>query len=247
VQPERQFRVPAPAGPTDAWLLPRLGMSFRPALMPIRDPVAKLGGQPVWLDEPFWPISWSFRTPMTFVGQFPIPGPELRMTYLFVTHDELATAETYDPEGGENALVVQPGGRIPPFLTGSATADGPSLWRHGATWAETVPVEFHVDLSPPSEADARAIDEEITWDDSLRDGMYRDPPKHDRIPLRSYIGGRPLFWQTDVGVTDAWRFFFQLDGGEGWGDEPYSLNFGGGTGYAFLSPDENEGRFYWDR
>jgi hypothetical protein len=96
VQPERQVRVAAAAGPTDAWLMPRLGMSFRPAFASIRDPVVKLGGQPVWLDEPFWPVSQSFGTPMTFVGQFPIPGPKLRLTYLFVTQDDLATAETYD-------------------------------------------------------------------------------------------------------------------------------------------------------
>jgi hypothetical protein len=36
-------------------------------------------------------------------------------------------------------------------------------------------------------------------------------------------------------------------GGEGWYDhEPSSLNFGGGTGYAFLNEDGLEGRFYWE-
>jgi hypothetical protein len=39
----------------------------------------------------------------------------------------------------------------------------------------------------------------------------------------------------------------QLDGCEAWDDnEPYTLNLGGGTGYAFLSEDGLEGRFYWD-
>jgi hypothetical protein len=48
-------------------------------------------------------------------------------------------------------------------------------------------------------------------------------------------------------VSRAWRFFFQLDGCEGWDDdEPYTLNFGGGTGYAFISEDGLEGRFYWN-
>jgi hypothetical protein len=222
-------------------------MSFRSAGAPIREAVAKLGGQPVWLDEPFWPTSQGFGTPMTFVGQFPIPGPALRMTYLFVTEDEWSTAEIYDPVGGENALIVQPGGRIPEFLRGDATADGPSLWRHGATWAEKVPVEFHVDLSTIGEADERALRELIAWQDDERHGILRERPGPGRLPPRSYVGGRPLFWNPDVGVNGLWHFFFQLDGGEGWADEPYSLNFGGGTGYAFLSPDENEGRFYCDR
>ncbi len=247
MQPDRQFRVPSPVGPTDAWLKPRLQMSFRPAAAPIRDVVAKLGGQPVWLDEPFWPTSQAFGTPMTFVGQFPISGPEPRMTYLFVTEDEWAVAETYDPDGGENAVIVQPGGRIPRFLAGTATTDGPSLWRHGATWAEKVPVEFHIDMSALCGADDRALEEEIAWNEAARNGIFRDPPQHGRLPPRSYVGGMPLFWQADVRVPGPWQFFFQLDGGEGWGDEPYALNFGGGTGYAFLSPDEKEGRFYCDR
>jgi hypothetical protein len=141
---------------------------------------------------------------------------------------------------------VQPGGRIPRFRVGTATGDGPSLWRHGATWAEKVPVELHVDLSALSEADGRALDEEIAWQEAERNGIFRDPPEHDRLPSRSYVGGKPLFWQADAGVAEPWQFFYQLDGGEGWGDEPYALNFGGGSGYAFLSPDEKEGRFYWD-
>jgi hypothetical protein len=226
--------------------MPRLRMSFRPAPAPIRQPVAKLGGQPVWLDDPFWPISQASGRPMTFVGQFPIPGPELRMTYLFVTQDDRAVAETYAPDAGENALIVQPGGRIPRFLVGCATGDGPSLCRRGTTWAEMVPVELHVDLSALGGADGRALDEEIAWQEAERNGIFRDPPEHDRLPPRSYVGGKPLFWQVHVGVPGPWQFFFQIDGGEGWGDEPYALNFGGGTGYAFLSPDEKEGRFYWD-
>jgi hypothetical protein len=43
-----------------------------------------------------------------------------------------------------------------------------------------------------------------------------------------------------------WRFFFQLDGREGWDGGPCALNFGGGTRHAYLSHDEREGRFLWD-
>jgi hypothetical protein len=60
------------------------------------------------------------------------------------------------------------------------------------------------------------------------------------------VGGRPKFFQPYIELAGDWRFFFQLDDCEGWGDDLYALNFGGGTGYAFLSPDEREGRFYWD-
>lgn len=37
-----------------------------------------------------------------------------------------------------------------------------------------------------------------------------------------------------------------LDDAEGCGEDAYALDFGGGTGYAFLSADEREGRFLWD-
>jgi hypothetical protein len=41
--------------------------------------------------------------------------------------------------------------------------------------------------------------------------------------------------------------FCQLDGRQAWDDnEPCTLNPGGGTGYAFLSEDGLEGRFYRD-
>jgi hypothetical protein len=62
------------------------------------------------------------------------------------------------------------------------------------------------------------------------------------------MGGKIRQWQPSYMAVDTdWRFFFQLDGGEGSGpDDPYALNFGGGTGYGFLSQDQREGRFFWD-
>jgi len=67
-----------------------------------------------------------------------------------------------------------------------------------------------------------------------------------RSPV-SCAGGRPRFWQPHIRVSQAWRFFFQLDGCEARDDhEPSTLNPGGGTGYAFLSEDGLEGRFYRD-
>lgn len=69
------------------------------------------------------------------------------------------------------------------------------------------------DLSWLSDADQRALDEEVARLDAARNGTFPDLHAHGRLPP---------------------------------GDEPYALSFGG-TGSAFLSPDENEGRFYWDR
>jgi hypothetical protein len=100
----------------------------------------------VWLEAATWPLSRGFGTPMMFVGQFPVPGDPALLAYLFVTDD--STAETFSPEAGENALLVQPGGRIPQFVTVNDAATGPPLWRRGATWGDQVPVELAVDLAP---------------------------------------------------------------------------------------------------
>jgi hypothetical protein len=215
-------------GPEEAWLLPRLLMRFESAGEAVDGPVAKLGGQPHWLDGPAWPVSGSTGAPMTFVGQFPVPGGPERVAYLFVSdeggiHDPFPA--TYEPEAAENALLVQPGGRVPAWLAVTGAATGPSLWRRGEAWDERVPVELAVGFDAPEDGAAGGE----PWD--------------------SYAGGTVSRWQrVPLPVGPDWRFFFQLSGGEGYGsDDAYKLNFGGGTGYAFLSPDGLEGRFFWDR
>ncbi|MEH0830641.1 MULTISPECIES: hypothetical protein [unclassified Micromonospora] len=240
-------------GPGDAWLLPRLQMRLRPAEAPIHVPQAKLGGQPVWLRPPTWPLSRSLGTPMMFVGQIPIPGEPTSLAYLFVTDDPQGTAETFDAKAGENALLVQPGGRIPPFIDTTDTATGPSLWRRGMTWDERVGVELAVDLIPADPAAEATLDAEIARQEAERTGVLLDLPDAvdahaSALPSYSYVGGKAHLWQADPqGIPADWRFHFQLDGGEGHGpDDPYALNFGGGTGYGFLSPDLREGRFLWD-
>ncbi|GIE31308.1 hypothetical protein Ait01nite_043530 [Actinoplanes italicus] len=213
-------RADSAVGPAEAWLRPRAALRWEPVDKPIVEPVTKLGGQPVWLDEPFWPVSSTGGGPMVFIAQFRLPGPELRMAYLFIADDPDGTGLTFEPEGGDNALLVQPDGRIPEFVRGVAQPTGPSLWRRGEQWTERVPVEVRVsatDFGP---------DDEYHY---------------------SWIGGRPHFWQPDVlGIGKGWLFFFQLDGAEGIDEDAYALNFGGGTGFAFLSRDEREGRFFWD-
>jgi hypothetical protein len=77
--------------------------------------------------------------------------------------------------------------------------------------------------------------------------LQRPIPQHNAVTPVSRAGGRPRFCQPHIRVSQPWRFFFQLDGGEARDDnEPYTLNPGGGTGYAFLSDDGLQGRFCWD-
>ncbi|GAA2474860.1 hypothetical protein [Winogradskya humida] len=146
----------------------RRDMVWRTADGPIEAPVAKLGGQPFWLDEPFWPTSAGFGTPMMFIGQFPVPGPHSRLAFLFMAEDGYGTGSTYEPEDGDNALIVQPGGRVPPFLTGTSARTGPTLWRRGESWTDRVPVELHIDTVPPGGGDSYFGGEPHFWQPSTR-------------------------------------------------------------------------------
>ncbi len=80
-------------------------------------------------------------------------------------------------------------------------------------------------------------------------GLWRRGTDWDEeVDCRSYVGGQPLFWQpwTPEPISAEWRFFFQLDGAEGDGDDAFALTFGGGTGYAFVRQHQRERRFFWD-
>lgn len=240
--------APGPHGPTGAAFGPRRRISTRTAPSPITEPVAKLGGRPVWLERPTWPIGACTASPMMFIGQMPIPGAAARMAYLFMTDDDDCNATGFMPEGGDTALLVQPGGRIPAFVRTASEAAGPSLWRRGSSWWEKIPVELRVDLSPLEPADERLLEAAIDAQDSDRAGAIGLSPEDCPLP-GSHLGGRPHFWQPAcVEVDDDWQFFFQLEcGDDGYDSTSFTLNFGeGGTGYAFLSPDHLEGRFYWD-
>ncbi|MDA2802917.1 YwqG family protein [Nocardiopsis suaedae] len=93
---------------------------------PVREPVTKLGGQPVWLEEPEWPLSAETGNPMRFIGQVRLPGAGVRLGYLFMTEEEDGHGyETMDPEAGENAFFAQPG-RPASFYEAAPLETGPT-------------------------------------------------------------------------------------------------------------------------
>ncbi|GAA3394590.1 hypothetical protein GCM10020369_64600 [Cryptosporangium minutisporangium] len=181
---------------------------------------------------------------MTFIGQFPLPGSGVAMAYLFLSDED----GTFDPEGGENAFLIQSGGRVPSFVRGEVRRTGPALWRRGTDWFERQPVELRLDLKAPDEAAVAAFDRQVVFRDAALSGVPMEETDLPDVDCRSYVGGEPLFWQPWIPpeVGASWRFFLQLDGAEGCGEDAFALNFGGGTGYAFVSQDQREGRFCWD-
>ncbi|MFD9630224.1 YwqG family protein [Streptomyces violascens] len=60
---------------------------------------------------------------MTFLARFRVPGENVT-AYLFM---DLQGTRSWLPEGGQNALILQPSDRIPPFLTTLPLTTGPVL------------------------------------------------------------------------------------------------------------------------
>ncbi|WP_128979448.1 hypothetical protein [Streptomyces roseicoloratus] len=232
-------------GPYDAAFLPRLRMSFRAAPGPVTDPVSKFGGQPVWLDGPAWPVHPRTGEPLVFIGQFRVPGNEVRLAYLFL-HEEGMDMGGNAAEDGEAVVLVQPGGRIPSFASiGPPSTQGRTLWRWGPDDTE-VPVEWLTDLAPmPPELD-EAASQAAAWSRWLRsEGPEVEYPYEERP--KDFLEGEALYPNDRVfGIDSSWLFFCQFeDRGEAESD-PFFLNFGYGSGFLFLSSDHLEGRFMWD-
>jgi uncharacterized protein YwqG len=76
-------------------------------------PKTKFGGQPDWIEEHQWPTSRELGIPMRFIGQINIgdifPEHSGKFAYIFMTEDdEEYVDETWEPDGGENAVIIQP-------------------------------------------------------------------------------------------------------------------------------------------
>ncbi len=182
--------------------------------------------------------------PLVFIGQFPVPGDEPRLAYLFL-HEEDIVMGGMDPQDGDGVLLVQPGGRIPPFaVIGPPGTRGRTLWRWGPGHS-TILVEWHVDLQPvPPQVD-RSIDAQAAWERSMRgDGPDAELPGGE--DLHDYVGGAANYPNLYARVDVPWQFLFKISDAAGGYDAPYFLNFGYGYGYGFVSPDHREGRFFWD-
>jgi hypothetical protein len=211
---------------------------FPAAAQPVTTATTKFGGQPVWLTGPQWPISAAWDRPMRFVGQIEL-GPVLgavghgKMAYIFVTHadhgEDFFDPDIIDPDGGENAVIVQPGGDYAGPVRPLAT--GPGLYGRDGSAAELT-----VDLRPVDEPGSMT-------DDELQALPGVDPLDQDRHVEwidADKIGGTPVFFQGDEWPDGGpWRLLLQLD--SNW--VPFHLNLGAAPRlFAFVSEDGAEGR-----
>lgn len=230
----------------------KYSITYREVAAPITEPVTKFGGRPVWLEEPRWPISRLYGSPMQFICQIALDselfGDVLaRMAYLFLTDWDYDSVfpNTAEPDGGENALILQPGGA----WAGVALPlyEGPSLYRRAhrqGHWEQT-PCEFAVELRAGEDPDIGV------WDSYPQDQDAKDA--YWSALLEDKIGGTPVstpFGSRFTSGPNKWQFLLQVnakDNAAGNGD-PFFLNLSyDGVGYAFIAPDEHVGKFLWSR
>jgi uncharacterized protein YwqG len=223
-------------------------IAFVEVRKPITELVTKFGGQPVWVDRPQWPLSRSTGKPMQFIGQVRLE-PELfgeveaQMAYLFMTYvpdeaiDDGYSDETWDPDGGENAVILQPGNVTVPV---EALFEGPALFRlTGDVFTkkrERIPCEYAVDFRYEEDPEFVDTDTRFSWSEDDSDAYY-DTLKGNKL------GGTPLFDQLPEYPDECnWKLVLQLD------QEvvPFEINFGDvGTGYLFMRPAGSEAKFLW--
>lgn len=158
---------------------------------PITEAVTKFGGVPVRVAAPQWPLSRESGEPMHFIAQIAIE-PELfggepgRMAYLFMSGDEDGDG-TWEPDGGENALIIQPGDAALAVQT-APLREGPSIFEM------VFPVPHHLGVQSPCEFATRLSE---TVEDGGRSG--------EEHSFDNQIGGAPVWMQGDETPGEGWR------------------------------------------
>jgi uncharacterized protein YwqG len=222
---------------------------------PITEPVTKFGGQPIWIDVPRWPLSRSTGRPMRFICQIrldpdifgDIPG---KMAYLFMTEEEEDeyVDGTWDSEGGENAVVIQPGGEV--NVETVRLEGGPSLYRMaqqpGASLLAPEPIEFAVNLHDGEDPNLIPESEVLELLRTNREQYEANKDNYERYYEAvggNKVGGTPGFIQGDQFPDGGpWKLLLQLESD----DVPFYVNFGdAGVGYAYISEDGRTGKFLW--
>lgn len=215
-------------------------LSFRQLEKPSLEPVSKFGGQPNWIEEPEWPLDKAKGEKMSFLAQIQLcdelfANTKGKMAYIFFDASE--DGETWDPDSGQNAVIVQPGDNSVDTV---AEAYGPaSEVNQGIeNVREAGLCEFKVELEITAEPD-------YLNEDQLFKLMDEDEAKYDlycEAMDPSKIGGNPIFIQgEEIPIEGDWKFLCQLDENE----IPVYANFGTGVAYAFIDAEGTQGKILW--
>jgi uncharacterized protein YwqG len=223
-------------------MVKRKSIEFIESKSQIREMVTKFGGQPVWLTQPQWPVSKATGDLMQFICQLSI-SPDMfgdvpcKMAYLFVTDEDEYVDETWEPDGGKNAVILQSGDvRVPV----KEIQEGPTLYRMvKKVFRKRLvpePCEFQVNLREAEDPDFVSEEVRIKWSKGECSEYFKSLDGNK-------MGGSPSFVQNDEFPGPGnWKLLLQLDASI----VPFYLNFGdAGVSYVFLSEDGMTAKFLW--
>ena len=222
-------------------------LTFVDSKRPISSPATKFGGQPTWLSDPQWPLSRSTGEPMRFIGQIAIPAELFphavgKLAYVFMTESDDYVDGTWEPAGGENAVIIQPvDGVEAPIVEVASSPTGPTLQRHVKRLftkkLHPMAVEIEIGISWEDEPDFLSDNDRSSRSDAENEAYW------DAIQ-GTKLGGAPAFVQYDE-YPDAdcnWGLLMQIDSC----DVPFSVNFGdAGVAYIYIDTDAKRGRMLW--
>jgi len=225
----------------------RKNIKFKSVKKPIVGAVTKFGGQPSWLEEPQWPISKELGSAMQFICQIKLteaqfPGCGGKVAYVFMSYDEEEVVDgTWDPNGGENAVIIQPGGK--PQVKVKNLTTGPTLQKYvkvlGKNEYHHLDSQYSVELTTSKDPEFIPEKDLDEFDESDDEAMMSYFEKCSG----NKIGGTPSFMQGDAfpGKVSDWYFLMQLYDD----DVPFSVNFGTGISYTFINKAGTYGKFLW--
>jgi uncharacterized protein YwqG len=218
----------------------KYSIGFKLSDSPISKPITKFGGQPVWINQREWPISKVTGKPMMFIGQIRLESGlfgriEGKMAYIFMTEDKKGDAKTWDPDSGENAIIIQPGNNRIKVLPIDM---GPSLSRLVKKKGTGIikPCEYSAKLNLGKDPYYITEYEREDWDEITF-------KKYAKTLFGNKLGGTPIFLQgEEFPKGGPWNLLLQLDSTK----VPFLINFGdAGIGYAFISKDGKKAKFLW--
>ncbi len=188
----------------------------------------KFGGQPDWISEPEWPLSKETGNPMRFICQIDLTeigfeNSNSKFAYIFMTEEDEYVDGTWEAEGGENAIILQPNNNE--TKTGKIRK-GPSLYK-------MVKKLFKKKLVQQGFECAVKL--------TKKEEDYKDD--NDELDIRNKFNGEPVFIQgEEFKSRDGWNLLIQLDAT----NVPFYINFGdAGVGYGFINEDGNKAKFIW--
>lgn len=188
---------------------------------------------------------------MRFIAQIELPSALCHggqyLAYLFMSDQNDLPLPTWDPEGGENAVILQPGS-FEPIVDVRAVREGPTLFSSpGSRFQNEQPPKL-----APSSFSTRAVVRRVLG------GLFGfSPCRPDEMEFRvseieegvepsanlTWIGGTPSWIQgDDTPAGGPWDFLFQIDSA----CPLFEVNFGdAGIGYGFIRSDGRQARFLW--